>query len=160
MDERQLAALLVGGRRAGVGAVTDGPEEYVDQVLPPAVGQGGHRSLGDVLQPTTEQGIAASREIMDWRRVVQLAVEPGFDVCWSEETTSVRWSPMRRADMAGEDLVGDLSGIRTISGHRPRTGDGGNQHRRNRQPARVCQAADSRGRGRLASRTANGRPGA
>ena len=56
-----------------------GPQKNVDDVLPATVHQRRDLSSMEIVEPSAEQRVTASREIMDRRRKIELAVEPGLD---------------------------------------------------------------------------------
>ena len=70
-----LAARLL---QAGIGLARRGPDKQIDHVLAPLINQGGHGPVVEVIEAPADQGEATIRKIVDCRRKIQLAVEPGF----------------------------------------------------------------------------------
>src|SRR5438046_10152563 len=82
---QQMVALPSGRGSPFRGAALGGPQEDVDQVLPPPIPQSRDRPAAHVFEPSPDEREAATGEVVHGRRASEFAIEIGRASCRERE---------------------------------------------------------------------------
>src|SRR6266404_1480246 len=74
----QVIALALRRRFACRASLFRGPDKQIDEVLPATVKERRYSSVVQVFQPAAKERKFLTGQVFDWRREIQLAVEPGL----------------------------------------------------------------------------------